>query len=67
MIRLASVIGSKDYSSVNVTCEKYLSPDDRFMKSIHVDSIASQDWIYLAGVCVYACCSLIISLPLWSF
>ena len=49
MIRLTSVIGSKDYSSLNVTYEKYLSPDDRSLESIHIDSIASQDWIYLAG------------------
>jgi len=49
MIRFTSVIGAKDYSTVNVTYEKYLSPDDRFMESIRVDSIASQDWIYLAG------------------
>lgn len=49
MIRFTSVVGSKDYSSVNVTYEKNLSPDDRSLESIHVDSIASQDWIYLAG------------------
>ena len=50
MIRLTSVIGSKDYSSLNVTYEKYLSPDDRSLESIHIDSIASQDWIYLSQV-----------------
>jgi hypothetical protein len=50
MIRLTSVIGSKDYSSVKVTYENYLTPDDRYRESIRVDFLASQDSIYLAGV-----------------